>query len=242
MRGTLASLCLAGLAALGFGLAVDRLEPAAAHQPFPSHLFVSGWPSVINGPCEVTGADVIVTNGGLSMQGGNVGSAEIGAFGPAPAGQYYVEVTMVSGASADAVGMGICKPAATAANLNSTWTNGAAWKTQGDVDVNGGLVDSGIGSIGAGNTAQLAIDTVNYRIYPGNQVGGRLFSQANPIWPPSYNNSSYGYSFSTFSPTSVFDFSFLFPANKSTKLTVNNGASAFAFVPPMGYEFGWGGT
>lgn len=230
------------LAALGFLLGLTTA--AAAQQPFPGGLWAAtGWPAVTSGPCEVTG-DVTVTNGGLSVQGNASGSPQIAAFGPAPTGQYYVEITMDSGAAAASNGFGICQPAATAANLNTTWTKGIGWQTNGDTDGNGSLLTN-VGTLSAGQTVQLAIDTANYRFYAGISGGsgqGGIFQSSAPIFYPSFNSSTYGWSFSGLLPTTTFDFSWLFKAGKSDKFTLNNGGSAFTKIPPMGYAFGWNGV
>ena len=224
-------------------LLVGLAGPAHAQQPFPGGLWTAapGWPAVINGPCEVTG-NVTVSNGGLTMQGNNVGSVQIGAFGPAPPKQYYVEITMNSGASGDSTFFGVCKPAATAADLNSLWTNGIAWATTGFEVRNGSVIDSGIYTQSAGGVMQLAIDTEHYRFYARGAGGSDTFQTANPIFYPTLNNpTNYGYDFSVLSPTTIFDLALMFRASVTDKFTVNYGPS-FAFVPPMGYAFGWNGT
>jgi hypothetical protein len=232
-------LLCAAAAALGLvGQAHGQALPYTAGPWVPMGLTTGG-------PCAKN-SGVTVSNGGLTFLAQNLGAPMLGSspkIGPGAPGQYYLEAKLDSGTGgADKVGIGVCLYAATPANLNNTWTKGIAWLSNGDVDRNGSLIDSSIGSLAAGQTMQIAVDTVNQAIWFGGAAGA-AFSASNPIWPPTYGPTTvYGYRYGAQLGTGPVDLALLFKASTSDQITLNMGGSAFTYVPPMGFGFGWRGA
>ncbi len=190
------------------------------------------------------GADVLLTNHNLTAQGGNVGSAEIAQGCQITPGYFYFEFTFDSGTASHADGVGISLPAATAANIDNSWTNGAGINTSSATKVNGGSAGSGT-AMTTSTVVSVAVDTVHGQWYTDYQTAaGGLPFDTNPPSATSFN-TVWGTTGGAADITAQFTnvnacLTALFKANTADSFTINNGPT-FYRKRPMGLSTGWNG-
>jgi hypothetical protein len=195
-----------------------------------------------------SGADVIITNNGLTVQGGNVASNEIAESCSVNKGYYYFEVTFDAGIPADSDGVGIALTGATTANIAASWNGGFGVQTNSGNNVfYDGLAADNIGAAAPGNIVGIALNTVDGRawITKWNSINGQLacVNRAGNLSNPSIEaGMGGGYNIASVLGGVQAKLCALFLANTSDKFTINNGATPFNYVPPMGYTYGWQGV
>lgn len=186
------------------------------------------------------GADNVLSNGNLTVAGGNVGANEIAQGCAVAAGLFYFEVKCETGTvTADDDGVGISLPTATAANIATSWTNGCGFGTNNHLYFNGANVGTP-GTLTAGDYVAVAVDLVHGRMeIAKNPTAGSDPFGTNPPSETSYNNS-WGTDISAVFNNVSADLCALFRSSTASKFTVNNGPT-FRFLKPMGLSSGWNG-
>lgn len=176
-------------------------------------------------------------NMGMTVIGGNVVGRELAQNCTLTSGRFYFEVKMDSGASGDACGIGIALPTSTEIDIGNAWTGGIGYRTNGSTFGDGAPIDILLPTISPGQTLGIAVDTVLHKIWFG--INFTLTPASTGGFGPSVNFGAKN--FNSIVSTS-FELTIEFPPNTSDRFSINNGDTPFAFSPPIGFGYGWGGS
>jgi hypothetical protein len=180
-------------------------------------------------PATVSAGDVTLSNGNLTVTHATA-TANVGVRGISASGKYYFEVTHVSGAAGDAVGL--VTTTGTYGNVLAGTNCTVAFTTSGNISSNNGASGKNIGTLTPASTViGVAVDLTArkawFRKGAGNWNGLAIGSE----------NPATGLGGVTVAPTVSFMPVVAFGASAGgDSYTVNFGATAFANAAPAGFS------
>jgi len=176
-------------------------------------------------------ANVVLSGGNLTAAANSTANGGVRATSSRTTGKVYFEVTTGGTIGNAGVGIGTASSSLTTGSANEAYLNVG----NGTVFINGASPGIASGAFASGNTACVAIDFGNARIW---------WRLNNNVWNNNGLNDP-GTNVGGFDISAVFPANAAFPllvfvSNNTTTFTANFGAAAFLYPMPTGFS-AWGG-
>lgn len=175
---------------------------------------------------------VTFSNGNLTITSAASGDRGARVVDGKSSGKYYFETAAAGSPSGD-FGIGASEANANFGNLGATATDGVIIYVSGNIWVNGSNVTASGLTISSGTNLGIAIDTTN-KLFWATKDGTHWNSTSSATNNPATGIG--GVSFSAL--TGPFYIAGIVTPSGSN-WTLNAGASAFSFTPPLGFTSGW---